>query len=364
MSKTRIIHGSKHHPLERDDVVVVFRPPANANAGRVRERSVREETRAAAAAAARETPRGRGMHQYRCRFPFDTQNALRSFVRVCNRLFLLTNALARFSHSPPTALEPPQIHRWTQDARLYFLKFPTPVSQKMALGRASVFLEDVDLHGQIVHSIPSGQSGGAANYSGHNMRVNSFCLFLNRCKEENKELFEEEKGLRDRLMECKIVQTNKRGEYESSLAKDNDRWHRSEEQSAILAVCSSSDKEEVKDALIHEAMHGVFYVSRTFQKFCYWFWEERMTEEERKTWVDFLVGLRYNAEMDEELAVNEFQAYMATERKLFEASETARLKQLQLKFSRAMTDPSSRNNGGLEDALTPSIGSGTKVVWL
>ena len=284
------------------------------------------------------------------------------FVR--NRLFLLTNALARFSHSPPTALEPPQIHRWTQDARLYFLKFPTPVSQKMALGRASVFLEDVDLHGQIVHSIPSGQSGGAANYSGHNMRVNSFCLFLNRCKEEKKELFEEEKGLRDRLMECKIVQTNKRGEYESSLAKDNDRWHRSEEQSAILAVCSSSDKEEVKDALIHEAMHGVFYVSRTFQKFCYWFWEERMTEEERKTWVDFLVGLRYNAEMDEELAVNEFQAYMATERKLFEASETARLKQLQLKFSRAMTDPSSRNNGGLEDALTPSIGSGTKVVWL
>ena len=62
LSKTRITHGSKHHhPLERDDVkVVVFRPPANANAGRVRERSVREETRAAA--AARETSRGRGMH--------------------------------------------------------------------------------------------------------------------------------------------------------------------------------------------------------------------------------------------------------------------------------------------------------------
>ena len=81
-----------------------------------------------------------------------------------------------------------------------------------------------------------------ANYSGHNMRVNSFCTFLNRCKEETKELFGEEKVLRDRLMECKIMRTNKRGEYESSLAKDNDRWHPSEEQSAILAVCSSSDK--------------------------------------------------------------------------------------------------------------------------
>jgi hypothetical protein len=240
------------------------------------------------------------------------------------------------------------------------------MTQKMALGRASVFLEDVDLHGQIVSSIPSGRSGGAANYSGHNMRVNSFCTFLNRCKEETKELFGEEKVLRDRLMECKIMRTNKRGEYESSLAKDNDRWHPSEEQSAILAVCSSSDKKEVRDALIHEAMHGVFYVSRAFQKFCYWFWEESMTEEERKTWVNFLIGLRYNASTDTELAVNELQAYMATERKLFEASEAAELKQLQLKFSRAMTEKTSRinDNGGLEASLTPSIGSSTKLVWL
>ena len=45
----------------------------------------------------------------------------------------------------------------------------------------------------------------------------------------------------------------------------------------------------MRDALIHEAMHGVFYVSRAFQKFCYWFWEESMTEEERKTWVNFLM---------------------------------------------------------------------------
>ena len=34
-------------------------------------------------------------------------------------------------------------------------------AKKMALGRASVFLEDVDLHGQIVSSIPSGQAGRA-----------------------------------------------------------------------------------------------------------------------------------------------------------------------------------------------------------
>ena len=40
---------------------------------------------------------------------------------------------------------------------------------------------------------------------------------------------------------------------------------------------------------------------------------------------------------------------MATERKLFEASEAAELKQLQLKFSRAMTEKISsiNDNGGL-----------------
>ena len=114
VSKTRVIHGSKHHPLERDDVVVVFRPPANANAGRVRERSVREETRAAAAAAARETPRGRGMHRYRCRFPFDTQNALRSFVRVSVTVFFSSQMLSLVSRT----LHPPRLnHRRYTDGR-------------------------------------------------------------------------------------------------------------------------------------------------------------------------------------------------------------------------------------------------------
>ena len=116
LSKTRIIHGSKHHPLERDDDVVVFRPPANANAGRVRERSVREETRAAAAAAAaaRETPRGRGMHRYRCRFPFDTQNALRSFVRVSVTVFFSSQMLSLVSRT----LHPPRLnHRRYTDGR-------------------------------------------------------------------------------------------------------------------------------------------------------------------------------------------------------------------------------------------------------
>jgi len=42
------------------------------------------------------------------------------------------------------------------------------------------------------------------------------------------------------------------------------------------------------------------------------------------------------------------------------------LKQLQLKFSRAITEKSTLEDGnfGLEEALTPSVGSSTKLVWL
>ena len=257
-----------------------------------------------------------------------------------------------------------QVSRWIIDCRIYLLRFNSPLSQKLALGRASVWLEDVLYANEIVEQIPSGFSGGVANYSGHNMRVISFCEFLNTCKRLGKQLFREEEKLKTVLIANAIVRTNKIGEFESACVKDKDEWN--EEKSAILAVCSSSDKEEVKDALIHEAMHGMFYVNQKFRKFCYEFWETELDAKERALWINFLVNLRYNAEKDEEIAVNELQAYMSTERKLFEVTgnksndETHTLKGIQIKFSAS----AKKQNASNILNHTPSIGQSCKVVWM
>ena len=225
-----------------------------------------------------------------------------------------------------------------------------------------MFLEDVETFGTVVDGVPSGFAGGVANYSGHNARVTQFCGFLNLMATQRRSLLTEETRLRNVLLQKRVVETNEKGEFVSAFAKDRDAYNL--EKSALLAVCSSSNKEEIRDALLHEAMHGLFYVDSKFRAFCYAFWERECDESERTLWRRFLVNLRYNAENDEELAVNELQAYMATERKLFDAStksstDVKLLKSLQHKFSRAACK---RDIFGSK--APPSVGASTKLVWI
>ena len=85
----------------------------------------------------------------------------------------------------------------------------------------------------------------------------------------------------------------------------------------MVAVQASGDAREVKDALIHEAMHGLWYARSAYAEQCYAYYaSDALDARERAIWVDFLRELRYATE-DEEVVVNEFQAYMATETQMF-----------------------------------------------
>ena len=134
------------------------------------------------------------------RFPFDTQkNALRSFVRscVCNRLsFSPHTMLSLVSRTLHPKLRLNHHRRYTDGRKTRDCTFKVSnagVSKNGARSRVCV-LGRCRFTRAIVRSDSSGQSGGAANYSGHNMRVNSFCLFLNRCKEEKKSCSKKRKG--------------------------------------------------------------------------------------------------------------------------------------------------------------------------
>ena len=74
------------------------------------------------------------------------------------------------------------VFRWDRDPRVYLLHFASAAAQRDAMGRASIFLEDLESHGALVDRVPSGQRGGVANYSGHNMRLGDLCRFLNLAK--------------------------------------------------------------------------------------------------------------------------------------------------------------------------------------
>jgi hypothetical protein len=85
---------------------------------------------------------------------------------------------------------------------------------------------------------------------------------------------------------------------------------------SLLSVARGGTRDEARGTLLHEAMHGVFYADAAFAERCRAFWRDSLDDAGRDAWRAFLNGLGYDA-ANEELCINEFQAYMCTERQLF-----------------------------------------------
>ena len=263
-----------------------------------------------------------------------------------------------------------EVSRWDRNPRVLLLRFPSAAAQRDAMGRPSIFLEDAELHGTVVERIPSGQRGGVANYSGHNMRASDLARFLNVLRATRPGGAAEtaaEAAMVRALKNVGALVTNKDGSF--AAARDDP---------VLAAVAGSSDRNEVRDALLHEAMHMVFYVDPEYERACRDYWESSMTDSDKDAWRAFLTELRYNAD-DETLAVNELQAYMTTERVMFDdggggnkgggnrggggnnggrgGEKIETLARMQREFAAHI-----KTHASMADP--PSVGANTKVVWL
>ena len=283
------------------------------------------------------------------------------------------------------------LYRWDADPRVFLLHFASAAAQRDAMGRASMFLEDLDSRGTLVDRVPSGQRGGVANYSGHNMRVGDLCRFLNLAKRTGSGLNDAEQSLAARLLGADAIRTDKAsGEYVSGLGGVSASKFSSGKGGGLViaAVAGSSDAGETRDAVLHEAMHMVFYGDDAFARSCRTFWEDEVDALEKRAWMDFLRDLRYDV-ADDELVVNELQAYMCTERRMFgnggsfggvDAVAGSRSSGGDPRGGRKKNGGAAEKSGGCDDALAalqrrfasaarewlpapPSVGEKCKVVW-
>ena len=263
-----------------------------------------------------------------------------------------------------------EVSRWDRNPRVLLLRFPSAAAQRDAMGRPSIFLEDAELHGTVVERIPSGQRGGVANYSGHNMRASDLARFLNVLRATRPGGAAEtaaEAAMVRALKNVGALVTNKDGSF--ATARDDP---------VLAAVAGSSDRNEVRDALLHEAMHMVFYVDAQYERACRDYWDAAVSDSDKDAWREFLTELRYNAD-DETLAVNELQAYMTTERVMFDdggggnkgggnrggggnnggrgGEKIETLARMQREFAAHI-----KTHASMADP--PSVGANTKVVWL
>ena len=84
----------------------------------------------------------------------------------------------------------------------------------------------------------------------------------------------------------------------------------------VVTIARGLPRSEAMSTLLHECMHGLFYTSPSFAASVERFWNDALSQAQRDAWRRFLLTMGYDAS-HEELCINEFQAYMATERELF-----------------------------------------------
>lgn len=166
--------------------------------------------------------------------------------------------------------------------------------QTRALGRLSFYLEDAELHGQVIREFPTGRRGGVLAYSGHNMRSEEVAEFLTLAASQGIDLWPEERLLVDHLVAAGILRWDKGGACYCGTG------------ACVISVCSGSDPKEARDSLLHESMHGLFYCYPDFSAACQEYWERELREQERAMWREFLLQTGYDSTNDI-LCVNELQ---------------------------------------------------------
>ena len=90
----------------------------------------------------------------------------------------------------------------------------------------------------------------------------------------------------------------------------------------ILGLVKTADSGNNAATLLHESMHGLFYSYPKLREATLDYWNGSLSAEERHAFETYLSDLGYDAG-NETLVVNEFLAYMTTERSLFGSQKNA-----------------------------------------
>jgi len=174
-------------------------------------------------------------------------------------------------------------------------------SLRLACARQSVFLEDRELAGCVLDHAPRACDHAAAQYTGHNFTPAGMLKFAHAAGDA---LSSAEEALHAALAKAGAL---------SDLFGHSDRSR----CAGVLVMAKGLSRRECEETTVHECMHGLFYGDMTLQTAVRNYWHCALSDKQRDAWIHFLMDPGYNAERDEEIAVNELLAYMCTEKQLF-----------------------------------------------
>lgn len=146
-----------------------------------------------------------------------------------------------------------------------------------------------------------------ANFAfGHDTLVSELVQFFNLAEKDKVELYPEEIALRDFLLEKGLMRFW-RGFYQAQ-----------QPGVVLLSIpqlqAKKADEPQVTElarraVFNHELSHGEYFTNEYYANYCRKFWNESLSDKQRKLFTDFLSSHNYNTNYPD-LVVNEMQAYL------------------------------------------------------
>ncbi len=146
-----------------------------------------------------------------------------------------------------------------------------------------------------------------ANFAfGHDVQVQELVQFFNLIERDKIEIYTEEVQLRNFLLEQGLIKFW-RGFYQAV-----------QPEVVLLSIpqlqARRADEPAVTETIRrtifqHELAHAEYFTNEYYANYCRTFWNESLTDEQRKAFTDFLSNHNYNIYYAD-LVVNEMQAYL------------------------------------------------------
>ncbi len=162
--------------------------------------------------------------------------------------------------------------------------------------RLSYFVEKKGFRGSL---LSNRELQGLHGWNAHDYRPEDLAEFFNLAEKLNFPLYREEWVMRDILLSNGILERDPEGILIP-------------EKGAVISIARESSPVLRERFLIHEASHGLYFTSAEYREYIARIWEG-LTEEDRGMWRFYLGWYGYDPS-DEDLMINEFQAYLVQQR--------------------------------------------------
>jgi len=206
------------------------------------------------------------------------------------------------------------VWQYSDNPNIYVFDFPGLTYQGKSFNRITQFTEQqssepyprVLADHELERYMQAARRTQADFAFGHDVMVSELVQFFNFALRDKVTLNAEETALRDFLVEQGMIRMW-RGFYQALRP-----------EVVILTVPQVQNRKAnepmiTEDArfaiLLHEMAHGEYYSNQHYAKYCQRFWYEKLSEEQRERFKQFLSGFNY-AVSNEELLINEMQAYL------------------------------------------------------